>query len=165
MTLKATIEKLSEYFVILRNKYSVTPVVVQQQNMETTNLEAFKANKIRPTKDGLKDSKRTGEDCSVLIGITNPFSFSLPEYMGYNINALRDSFRMMEIVLARKGKANGLCPLYFNGAINRYEELPLPNTAELNNVYDFIKRKNKPTVNNILRSKNFKRFKKKKYGK
>lgn len=163
MTLKATIEKLSEYFVILRNKYSVTPVVVQQQNMETTNLEAFKANKIRPTKDGLKDSKRTGEDCSVLIGITNPFSFSLPEYMGYNINALRDSFRMMEIVLARKGKANGLCPLYFNGAINRYEELPLPNTAELNNVYDFIKRKNKPTVNNILRSKHFKKLKKKKY--
>ena len=86
------------------------------------------------------------------------------EYMGYNINALRDSFRMMEIVLARKGKANGLCPLYFNGAINRYEELPLPNTAELNNVYDFIKRKNKPTVNNILRSKNFKRFNKKKHG-
>ena len=55
-TLKATIEKLSEYFVILRNRYSVSPVVVQQQNMETTNLEAFKANKIRPTKDGLKDS-------------------------------------------------------------------------------------------------------------
>lgn len=165
MTLKATIEKLSEYFVILRNRYSITPVIVQQQNMETTNLEAFKANKIRPTKDGLKDSKRTGEDCTMLIGLTNPFAFGLPEYMGYNINALRDSFRMMEIVLARKGKANGLCPLYFNGAINRYEELPLPNTAELNNVYDFIKRKNKPTVNNILRGKNFKRFKKRKYGK
>lgn len=163
MTLKTTIEKLSEYFVILRNRYSITPVVVQQQNMETTNLEAFKANKIRPTKDGLKDSKRTGEDCSVLIGITNPFSFGLPDYMGYNIGVLKDCFRMMEIVLARKGKANGLCPLYFNGAINRYEELPLPNTSELNNIYDFIRRKNKPTVNNILRSKRFKKLKKKKY--
>ena len=161
MTLKATIEKLSEYFVILRNRYSISPVVVQQQNMETTNLEAFKANKIRPTKDGLKDSKRTGEDCSVLIGLTNPFSFGLPEYLGYNISTLKDSFRVMEIVLARKGKANGLCPLYFNGAINQYQELPLPNTPELNNVYKYIETKrkvNRPTVSMVLRSK----FKKKK---
>lgn len=125
-TLKATIEKLSEYFVILRNRYSISPVVVQQQNMETTNLEAFKANKIRPTKDGLKDSKRTGEDCSVLIGLTNPYAFELHSYAGYNIDILQDSFRMLEIVLARKGRANGLCPLYFNGAINQYVELPLP---------------------------------------
>ena len=155
-----TIEKLSEYFVILRNRYFISPVLVQQQNMETTNLEAFKANKIRPTKDGLKDSKRTGEDCTVLIGITNPFSFGLPEYLGYNISTLKDSFRVMEIVLARKGKANGLCPLYFNGAINQYQELPLPNTPELNNVYKYIETKrkvNRPTVSMILRSKLFKK--------
>ena len=160
MTLKMTIEKLSEYFVILRNRYSITPVLVQQQNMETTNLEAFKANKIRPTKDGLKDSKRTGEDCTMLIGLTNPFAFGLPEYLGYNISTLKDSFRVMEIVLARKGKANGLCPLYFNGAINQYQELPLPNTPELNTVYRYIedKRKvNRPTVSMILRSKLFKK--------
>lgn len=62
MTLKETIEKLSEYNKDLRNEYSCIPVLVQQQNTETTNLDAFKANKIRPTKDGLKDSKRTGED-------------------------------------------------------------------------------------------------------
>lgn len=55
MTLKATIEKLSEYFVILRNRYKVSPVLIQQQNSESTNLEAFKANKVRPVKDGLKD--------------------------------------------------------------------------------------------------------------
>lgn len=162
MSLKATIEKLSEYFVILRNRYSISPVLVQQQNTETTNLEAFKANKIRPTKDGLKDSKRTGEDCTVLIGITNPFSFGLPEYLGYNISTLKDSFRVMEIVLARKGKANGLCPLYFNGAINQYQELPLPNSPELNTIYKYIedKRKvNRPTVSMILRSKLFKKKK------
>ena len=63
MNLKMTIEKLSEYFVILRNRYSITPVLVQQQNMETTNLEAFKANKIRPTISGLSDSKYTAKDC------------------------------------------------------------------------------------------------------
>lgn len=62
MSLKETIEKLSEYNKDLRNDYGAIPVLVQQQNTETTNLDAFKANKIRPTKDGLKDSKRSGED-------------------------------------------------------------------------------------------------------
>jgi hypothetical protein len=105
--------------------------------LETTNLDAFKSNKIRPTKDGLKDSKRPGEDCTVLLGITNPYSFGLPEYLGYNIQQLKDSFRVLEVVLARKGRANGLCPLYFNGAINLYNELPLPTDSEnLKKVYN-----------------------------
>ena len=50
--------------------------------METSNLEAFKANKIRPTMAGLSDSKYTGKDCSMMIGITNPFAFELPSYLG-----------------------------------------------------------------------------------
>ena len=54
LSLKETIEKLSEYNKDLRNDYSAIPVLVQQQNAETTNLDAFKANKIRPVKDGLK---------------------------------------------------------------------------------------------------------------
>ena len=138
MNLKQNIEKLSEYFVLLRNKYKVIPVLVQQQNMETTNLEAYKANKIRPTKDGLKDSKRTGEDCTVLFGLTNPHAFELNQYQNYNIDQLKDCFRILEIVLARKGRANGLCPMFFNGAVNQYSELPLPNTPEMNQVYQYV---------------------------
>lgn len=109
--------------------------------METTNLTAFKANKIRPTKDGLKDSKRTGEDCTMLIGITNPYAFEVNESQGYNIKILKDRFRVLEIVLARKGRANGLCPLYFDGAINLYSELPLPNSPEMQNIYEYIQGK------------------------
>lgn len=139
MTLKETIEKLSEYNMQLRNNYSAIPVLVQQQNSETTNLEAFKTNKIRPTKDGLKDSKRPGEDCTVLIGITNPYAFGVPQYLNYDVQKLKDSFRVMEIVLARKGRANGVCPLYFNGAINQYAELPLPNeTDKIQQIYSYI---------------------------
>lgn len=125
-TLKASIEKLSEYGMILRNRYKYSPIFVQQQNTETTNLDAFKANKIRPTKDGLKDCKRTGEDCTVLIGMTNPNAFGLNDYMGYQIkNGFGDMLRFLEIILNRNGQANLLCPLYFNGAINDFKEMPL----------------------------------------
>lgn len=137
MTLKTTIEKMSEYFVILRNRYKISPVMCQQQNFETTNLEAFKSNKIRPTKDGLKDSKRPGEDQNVLLGITNPSAYELQEYLGYNVARMRDSFRVLEVVLNRKGRANGLCPLYFNGAINQYIELPLPNDPSIEKMYKY----------------------------
>lgn len=60
--LKDTIDKLSEYMMIFRNKYNHTPVLLQQQNNESISLDAFKANKIRPTLAGLADSKNPGKD-------------------------------------------------------------------------------------------------------
>lgn len=57
MDLRNSIKKLSEYLKIVRNKYNYIPVVIQQQNSETLSLEAFKANKIRPTQKGLADSQ------------------------------------------------------------------------------------------------------------
>jgi hypothetical protein len=136
-TLKDARELHSSRNIILRNRFGVTPILVMQQNSETTNLEAFKAAKIRPTKDGLKDSKRPGEDASCLIGITNPRSFDLQSYLGYDLSRLKDSFRVLEIVLNRKGIANGLCPLYFDGAICRFEELPLPNDSQIEQMYAY----------------------------
>lgn len=53
--LRQTINKFSEYMMILRNKYHIIPIVVQQQSTETSSLEAFKNNKIRPTTAGLSD--------------------------------------------------------------------------------------------------------------
>jgi len=140
-TIKLTIERHSSYGVQLRNKYGCTIVNVQQQNTETTNLEAFKNNKIRPTKDGLKDSKRTGEDCDVLIGMTCPNVFELDKYMGYDVTKFRDYFKVLEVVLNRHGRANTLCPLYHDGSINYYRELPRPDeTSTLSSVYAYMQR-------------------------
>ena len=140
-TLKATIEKLSDYFIQLRNKYHYICVGVQQQNTETTNLEAYKSGKIRPTKDGLKDTKRTGEDCDMLIGLTNPHAFELPDYMGYPIkDAFKGNIRFAELVLYRGGEANNICPLYFNGSINQFEELPLPSEKDrIDKILEYIR--------------------------
>ena len=144
LTLRESINKLSEYMIILRNRYNYIPVIVQQQSTETNNLEAFKANKIRPTVAGLADSKYTSRDCNVMIGITNPYSHELDEYLGYQINkggvGLKGNARFMEIVINRNGNANGICPLFFDGAINDYRELPLPtDTEELNKYYNYAK--------------------------
>lgn len=150
LTLRECINKLSEYCIIFRNKYKYIPVVVQQQGMETISLDAFKNNKIRPTMAGLADSKSTGKDCTVMIGITNPYVWEVPSYLGYDVTKLKSNFRCMEIVLNRKGQSNGICPLYFDGACNFYSELPLPtDTDGLNKVYTILqdqRKKNKTFI-------------------
>ena len=161
-TLKASIERHSMNNVILRNRYGCTPVVIQQQNMETTNLAAITAGRIRPTKDGLKDSKRTGEDCTVMLGITNPKAFDLPNYLGYDVTMLKDKLRILEVVLHRKGIANGLCPLYFEGSVCSFTELPKPNDPTMADVYDYLRRESSVSfftfnkkVSNKVASNNF----------
>lgn len=77
--------------------------------------------------------------CNVLIGITNPYAFELPEYKEYNIKILRDCARFMEIVLNRGGRANELCPLLFDGAVDNYKELPRPDQVkQLQQVYNYV---------------------------
>lgn len=153
MDLRESINKLSEYGIILRNKFNYIPVFVQQQSTETSNLEAFKNNKIRPTQAGLSDSKYTAKDCNMMLGITNPYSFELPSYLGYDIRLLKDKARFLEIVVNRNGQANGICPLYFDGATNFFRELPLPNDKEsLQKVYDTINSLGKKSITLLLYS-------------
>lgn len=138
-TLREAICKLSEYMVTFRNRYNYIPVVVQQQNSETLSLDAFKNNKIKPTLNGLADGKDTGKACDVMIGITNPYSFEMPTFYSYDITRLKGNFRAMEIVLNRAGQSNGICPLLFNGAINRFDELPLPtDKVRMEKVYKYL---------------------------
>lgn len=135
---REAITKLSEYMLVLRNRYHYIPVIVQQQSTETQSLDAFKSNKIRPTITGLSDSKYTGRDVNMMIGITNPNAYELPSYIGYNIAKLKGNFRCMEVVVNRDGNANGLCPLYFEGSINNFKELPPPNSSKLNELYTYL---------------------------
>ena len=139
MTLRESINKLSEYMVVLRNRYNYIPILVMQQSTETQNLEAFKNNKIRPSVVGISDSKYPARDCQIMLGITNPHSHEIAEYQGYSIKRLRGYARFLEVVINRNGVANGICPLLFDGAVCSFKELPLPTEiSKLSEVYQYI---------------------------
>lgn len=150
MTLKQCIDKLTEYSMILRNHYNYIPILIQQQNMDTISLDAFKSNKVRPTLAGLADSKDTGKATSVMLGITNPYAFELPYYPypndannpnNYDIRKLKGYFRYLEVVLNREGESNGQLALYFDGAVNYFQPMPSPTDAvNLNKIYEKVKR-------------------------
>lgn len=139
MDLRESINKLSDNMIQLRNKYNYIPVIIQQQGQETNNLEAFKANKIRPTISGLSDSKYTAKDANVMLGLTNPYSFELPEYAGYDITKLKGNARFLEVVINRDGISNGMIGLYFDGCTNFFKELPPPSdTKGMETIYKII---------------------------
>lgn len=139
MDLRESINRLSEYMIMFRNRYNYIPVIIQQQGTETGNLEAFKNNKIRPTMSGLSDSKYTAKDCSMMLGITNPYSHEVDNYLGYDIRKFKDSIRFLEVVLNREGQSNGIIALYFDGKTCTFRELPPPNDREaLEKVYKYL---------------------------
>lgn len=76
-----------------------------------------------------------------MLGITNPFSFELPKYLGFDLTKLKSSARFLEVVLGRDGESNAVLPLYFDGAVGYYAPLPKANnTVELNKVYKLVER-------------------------
>lgn len=147
ITLKQGIDKLSENLVKLRNRYRYTPVVIQQQAFAGESLDAFKENKLRPTIANLADSKYPSRDANVVLGLFSPFKYELPEYQRYDITKLKDNVRFLEVLVNRGGSPGGLVALYFDGAVNYFNELPRPEEREaLKQIYDFLveSRKRKP---------------------
>jgi hypothetical protein len=117
----------SNWFVKLRNKYKQSPVLIQQQASAQESVENMKAGRLRPTLDGLAENKTTQRDADVILGLFSPFRHKIPEYEGFDIKFFKDNIRFLEIIGGREGGAGTISPLYFNGAVNFFNELPKSN--------------------------------------
>jgi len=142
---KDSVDKTSEYFVkYLRNRYNFTCVAIQQQASEAEGLDAIKSKRMVPTAATLGDSKYTSRDANIVLGLFDPSKFGLKEYMGYIIQdengyGLRGNARFMNVIANRDGEMGGVCPLFFDGAVCNFEELPKPSDVEIKNYYDKTK--------------------------
>lgn len=141
MTLKQSMDKLSEYCAkYLRNRYNYSPIIIQQQSFDQEGNEAFKMGRVRPSVAGLGDSKYTSRDSNVVLGLFSPFRFALKEYEGYDVSKFKDNIRFLEMIVNRDGEMGGLCPLFFDGAVCQFEELPRPESkGGIAKVYDYLK--------------------------
>lgn len=147
-SLHQAITKLSsDYFISLRNRYNYIPVLVQQQSASQESVENMKANRLKPTLDGLGDNKLTQRDCDVALGLFSPFRHRIkmyPEKDGYDIMFFKDNIRFLEVLASREGGGNSICPLYFDGGVNYFKELPDAKDINKINVFkNFIKNERK----------------------
>ena len=161
LTLKQSIDLLSSRFVKQRNNYKFIPIIVHQQTADQESVENFKLSKLKPSAMGLADSKYPGRDCNLMLGLFSPARHDLREYMKYDITVFRDNIRFLEVVLNRNGASNSICPLYFDGKISYFEELPLPqNIEQLQLFYDLIKNNRITTTLLTFKLKNYKLWEK-----
>lgn len=137
-SIKENIDKLGKYLLELRNKYLVSPVVIQQQ-LVNEQIDNFKLDKLRPTITNLQDSKYLAQRANVVIGIFSPERYHLSEYFGYNIKIFKDNIRFIEILANRDGGSNGITALYFQGECCYFKQLPLPNSKEIESFYNKLK--------------------------
>lgn len=140
MNLNESIQRLSSNFLIkLRNRFKYIPVVIQQQAAAQESVENKKANKLKPSLDGLGDCKLTQRDADVILGLFSPFRHEIPEYMGYDIKLFRDNIRFLEILGGREGGGGITSALFFDGKVNFFKELPKPDdTFKLMNVQKLL---------------------------
>jgi hypothetical protein len=141
LNLRDTIEMFSnKHLVYLRNRFNYTFVVIQQQAASQESNENFKMDKLRPTADGLGDCKTTFRDADLFFGLYSPYRYKIAEYLGYDIKFFKDNIRFLELIGGREGGGGNVCPLYFDGAVNFFKELPLPKDEKgLAKVYSLLR--------------------------
>ena len=144
-TLWQSMSKMSSnYCLHIRDKFGFIPVVVQQlaadkERIEANFSRADLVQKLEPSLDGLGDNKTIARDVNVALGLFAPDRYKITEHNGYDITKFRDRYRSMNIMKSRDGIANKKLPLFFNGAVDFFKELPKVDELEkMRLVYEHI---------------------------
>lgn len=127
MDTKHTIDKISEYTVLLRNICGLTAMYVQQfnQGLNSVDRQKFKGIDISPQQNDFKDTTNPYTDADCVMGIMNAFKMDMEECLGYDLTILRNRFRMLKIIKNRGGYDNVACGLTFLPEGGFFKELPL----------------------------------------
>lgn len=112
---------------------------IMQTALDTDRKELTKMHgelmveRLEPNLSSLGDNKICARDMHLILGLFGPARFGIPEYEGYNIAKLDDSFRALIILKSNFSLTNRKIPLFFNGACSYFEELPLADSINYNN--------------------------------
>jgi hypothetical protein len=149
-TLWQTMGKMSsKYCLHFRDKFEFTPVVVQQFSSDKEKIETnFQGKtieeKLEPSIEAFGDNKTTVRDANIVLGLFGPDRYRLSEHNGYDITFFRDRYRSLSLLKSRDGVANKKLPLFFNGAVDFFKELPKTDDIEgMRRVYEYINELNR----------------------
>jgi len=149
MTQHQSMTKLSsDYCLTFRDKFGFTPVVVQQLAMDKENVETnFQGKtieqKLEPSLSALGDNKTIGRDYNVVLGLFSPERYGITQHNGYDITKLKGRYRSLSILKDREGIADKKVPLFFNGAVDFFKELPKSDDLEgISRVHTYVRQLN-----------------------
>lgn len=139
---KAKIDKLSEYAVICRNIYDDSFMFLQQFNRQLGAAQRVAklntkvdAEEIKIQSDDFKETGNTYEDADIVFGLFSPYKYKLSNYLGWDIDQLRNRIRILQVLKYRDGDSDFAVPLKYIGENGNLTELP---TVPSNQVYSEI---------------------------
>ena len=129
--MKDTIDKLSEYQVILRNLLGYTFVNIVHMNRNISSMDSLKlyGDNLQPTPESLKDTGNMSEDGNVIIGIFSPNDdrYNLETHFGMKIrdsnwNLIYPFYKTIHIMEARRVEAPQHFRVDMNGAVKVFRQ-------------------------------------------
>lgn len=133
-TKKGEMDTATAYLVTLRNMCGLSPTIIQQINREQSNIERFKAGRTGIQLSDLKETGDISDAAEVIIALYGPNRDKLNTYRGYDIKKLGDFIRIIQFLKTRFGSCDVEIAVNYQGKINVWAELPLPN-----DIYDYDK--------------------------
>lgn len=130
---RAAMHKFSSVYCLkMRDIFKCCVINIQQQALDSDKPQYNRdggsiIDKLRPSTDGFGDMKLSVRDADIILGLFNPSKYNIKQYpdkTGYDISKWGDHYRELSIIANRRSQGNLNLHLYFNGAINHFEELP-----------------------------------------
>ena len=107
--------------------WAVVNVIQQEQSGEKeqfTNKGESIQKKTEPSLANFANNKEIQRDAKVIIGVYSPDRYGFEHYHSYDIRRFRDTFRALKVLKNRFGPPNKYIHYLFDGATNRFSELP-----------------------------------------
>ena len=118
----------------VRNLLLYTPVFSGVRRYSLNNV--YKMKTLMHRIKSLCDNKLA----DIVLGLFSPSRFGITEYFGYDITILKDHIRFLEVIVNRNGEMGGILPLWFDGAVCDFKELPKPDDKqEMTKIYNYCK--------------------------
>jgi hypothetical protein len=113
--------------------------IVQQSQSAEEQQFTFRGQsilaKVKPSLANLGDNKALQRNYHYVLSLFNPCRH-IPdstgtEYEGYDFERLKNNFRVLSLLKNRLGRDGVELPLFFNGAVNYFKQLPKPEELSL----------------------------------
>lgn len=133
-TLKQEIDLTSQYLITLRNRYFVSPVVLMQQNRESSSMDRRKADLTEPSMNDSRDSGNVIQDSDIVLALYSPLKDKLTSYRGYKVlgdEGLFDRIKGCVVLKNRYGISDKVVILGFYGEVGKFIELPPPDEIDV----------------------------------
>ena len=114
--------------------------MIQQEQSSEKEQFTYKGDSIQkktePSLAAFANNKEIQRDAKVILGLYSPDRYGFDSYHAYDIRRFRDTFRAVKVLKNRFGPPNKYIHFLFDGATNRFAELPKAEESNIRHFYD-----------------------------